>query len=101
MTTPVAGEGLALLRELAVTAREEFDRYWVRYAEEREVLVLVGPRLWQLLATTVAREGEPFWHLDRIANQVVGLDGMTRIVRADIGLDEWRVALLTDRRGSV
>ncbi|WP_047892580.1 hypothetical protein [Micromonospora sp. RV43] len=101
----VAGERLALLRDLAETAREEVRDYWVRYAEDREALVLVGPRLWQNLAATVARQGEPLWHLDRVASQVVGqlvgLDRMTRIVRAEIGLDEWRVVLLTDRRGSV
>lgn len=101
MTTPAADEGLALLRDLAVTAQDEVRRYWVRYAEEREALILVGPRLWQMVRTTVAREGEPLWHFDAMANQVVGLDGMTRIVRAHIGLDEWRVVLLTDRHGSI
>ncbi|MEU0078525.1 hypothetical protein ABZY58_11565 [Micromonospora tulbaghiae] len=97
---PAVGEGLALLRDLAAAAREEVRDFWVRYGERRGALVLVGPRLWQMLATTVARAGEPFWRLDRVGNQVVGMDGTTRLVCADLGPDDWQIVLLTDRRGS-
>lgn len=98
---PIAGtECSPLLDDIAIAAREARRRYAERYARRPEVLVLAGPQVWQEIAVVVARDGRLFWRLDPMKNEVVGVDG-TRIVRAEIGKDEWLVALLTDRRGSI
>lgn len=91
---PIALHGI--LQALHSFRRDHFRRH----GERPDVLVLVGPRLWEQLFRPVTPELEHWVVRDAVNTEIVVHAYGARIVPAGIAADEWRLVLATEWRGS-
>lgn len=89
---------LPLADDIALAVREFSHDYWARTQVRPQVLVLAGARVWRELLRDVGRH--PWWRFGATPSEVLGQDG-SRVVHAGIPTDEWKLALLTEWRGSL
>lgn len=89
-----------LADDLVLAVREYKHDYAIRHGQRPELLVLAGARVWEKLVIAVHKGEHPWWRLDSLDKAIVGADG-NRVIRADLPINEWRLAVLAEWRGSV
>lgn len=100
--TPPPLEVPAALGDIVQAVRRHRHEHAARTGTWPDVLVLVGPRLWEHLLLTATRRVTPLAWLDlENPTQLVLLAYNTRVVRAGIPADEWRLVVATEWRGTI
>lgn len=89
------------MRDIVQALHDHRRDHIVRFGERPEVLVLVGNRLWRQLVRGATRNIAVGIHPDPFAGEMVVPAYGARIVPAGIPLDEWRLVVATEWRGTV